>query len=331
LYFSKTPPTRPTIDFKLGSKSIDIPAGEAHYLIEDSYTLPADVELLTIYPHAHYLAKEMKAFATLPNGSVRSLIWIKDWNFNWQDQYHYVTPVALPAGTVVTMQYSYDNSAANPHNPNHPSRPVKFGPQSSDEMGDLWLRFVPRRPEDARVLAQSYMARELAKWIVASEQSVRSKPGDASAHHDLGVRYLEAGRLEDAIRELREAIRLRPAFAEAHGNLGSALRNQGHDIEALTHLREAARLAPNDDRVQTNLAAALDARGQTAEAIAHYERALALNPDLAEAHNNLGALLASEGRIAEAAKHFQRALAIQPEYADAQKNLALLKQITTLP
>jgi Flp pilus assembly protein TadD/mono/diheme cytochrome c family protein len=331
LYFSKTPPTHPTIDFKLGSKTIDIPAGEAHYPVEDRYKLPTDVDLLTIYPHAHYLAKEMKAYATLPDGTVRQLIWIKNWNFNWQDQYRYATPIALPAGTVLTMQYTYDNSAANPHNPSNPPRRVQYGPQSSDEMGDLWLRFVPRRPEDAHVLAQSYLSRELAKWITVSELAVRSKPDDASAHNELGTHYLEAGQREDGIRELREAVRLRPSFAEAHSNLGTALRNHGQDGEAMTHLREAARLAPTDDRVQMNLADALDAGGQAAEAITHYERALALNPDLAAAHNNLGALLASRGRTADAAQHFKRALAIQPEYADAKKNLALLEQITASP
>jgi Flp pilus assembly protein TadD len=328
LYFSKTPPTRPTIDFKLGSKTIDIPAGQANYPIEDRYRLPTDVDLLTIYPHAHYLAKEMKAFATLPDGTVRQLIWIKNWNFNWQDQYHYVTPITLPTGTVLTMQYHYDNSSANPHNPNHPPKRVQYGPQSSDEMGDLWLRFAPRRPEEAHVLAQSYMARELEKWITMRELEVRSKPDDASAHNDLGTRYLEAGRREDGIRELREALRLRPSFAEAHSNLGTALRTDGQDAEAMAQLREAARLAPNDDRVQMNLADALDADGQAAEAITRYERALAINPDLAAAHNNLGALLASRGRIADAAQHFKRALAIQPEYGDAQRNLAQLEQIT---
>src|ERR1700674_3032372 len=59
LFFSSTPPTHEPLQIKLESKAIDIPAGQAGYAIDDSYVLPADVALLSIYPHAHYLAKEM--------------------------------------------------------------------------------------------------------------------------------------------------------------------------------------------------------------------------------------------------------------------------------
>src|SRR6185436_6095763 len=63
LFFSDRPPTRAPLPIKLESKAIDIPAGQADYAIDDSYLLPADVDLVSIYPHAHYLAKEMKGEA----------------------------------------------------------------------------------------------------------------------------------------------------------------------------------------------------------------------------------------------------------------------------
>src|SRR5205085_102418 len=66
-YFSDSPPVRSPIDFKMGSKAIDIPAGRSDYAIEDRYTVPVDVDVLSIYPHAHYLAREMKAEAKLPD------------------------------------------------------------------------------------------------------------------------------------------------------------------------------------------------------------------------------------------------------------------------
>src|SRR5262249_52895644 len=133
-FFTDTPPTRQPIDFKLGSKMIDIPAGRSDYVADDVFVLPVDVDLLGIYPHAHYLARDMKASATLPDGQVVSLLWIKDWNFSWQDRYRYSTPIFLRRGTTVTMRYTYDNSAANPRNPHHPPERVVYGPQSSDEM-----------------------------------------------------------------------------------------------------------------------------------------------------------------------------------------------------
>ena len=53
LYFADRPPTRPSIDFKLGSKAIDIPPGKSDYAIEDTFVVPVDVEVLSVYPHAH--------------------------------------------------------------------------------------------------------------------------------------------------------------------------------------------------------------------------------------------------------------------------------------
>ncbi len=86
LFFSDRPPSRTPLEIKLESKSIDIPAGRSDYAIEDRYVLPADIEVLSIYPHAHYLARDMKGVATLPDGTVTPLIHIRSWDFRWQDQ-----------------------------------------------------------------------------------------------------------------------------------------------------------------------------------------------------------------------------------------------------
>ncbi len=95
LFFTDTPPTHVPLVITLQSKTIEIPAGKQDYTIEDSYVLPADIDVLSVYPHAHYLATDMKGFATLPDGSVTWLLWIKAWDFNWQDTYRYAV-AALP-------------------------------------------------------------------------------------------------------------------------------------------------------------------------------------------------------------------------------------------
>ena len=102
-------------------------------------TLPQDVEVLGITPHAHYLGKDMKIDARLPDGSITHLIWIKDWDFNWQGQYRYAQPVKLPKGTRVELEYTYDNSAANVRNPSHPPVAVHWGEQTTDEMAVAFL------------------------------------------------------------------------------------------------------------------------------------------------------------------------------------------------
>ena len=91
--------------------------------------------------HAHYLARQMIATATLPDGSTRSLLRIKDWDFNWQDGYVYKQPFTLPKGTRIDATITYDNSAENPRNPISPPRRAVFGEQSFDEMGAVLLDF----------------------------------------------------------------------------------------------------------------------------------------------------------------------------------------------
>jgi hypothetical protein len=167
LYFADKAPNQnlfgigiPSV-FGIGS-GLNIPPGDSSYTIRDSTTLPADMRVLGVNAHAHYLGKEMKATATLPDGSTRPLLWIKDWDFNWQEQYTYKQPFTLPKGTRVDVAISYDNSAANPRNPSNPPQRVMWGEQSLDEMGGIGLMAVAVHKEDDAAIATSEAARQRA-------------------------------------------------------------------------------------------------------------------------------------------------------------------------
>ncbi len=110
-YFTDDAPSRSPLGLRLGSETIDIPPGMAHYVVEDQFVVPADVEVLAVQPHAHNLARQMTAGAIRPNGSRLPLIEIEDWDFRWQDIYRYRNPVPLPRGTTISMRYVYDNSS----------------------------------------------------------------------------------------------------------------------------------------------------------------------------------------------------------------------------
>ena len=155
LYFTNQKPKRQAQDIPLGSNRIDIPAGDRAYKVTDHFTVPVDVDVIGINPHAHYLCREMVGYAVLPDGTRRTLIRIPDWNFNWQQQYLYASPIRLPADSDVVMEYTYDNSAANPRNPNHPPRRVTWGPGSTDEMAALHISVVPVRGSDAEDLSSA--------------------------------------------------------------------------------------------------------------------------------------------------------------------------------
>jgi Flp pilus assembly protein TadD len=323
LFFSKTPPTRVPIVVKLESKAIDIPAGDANYVVEDSYTLPVDVEAVSIYPHAHYLATRMDGSATLPDGRVTPLLSIPRWNIRWQDQYRYRTPVTLPRGTTLRMRFVYDNSATNPNNRFTPPRRIQWGPLSTDEMGALWLEVVPARNEDAAILDRDYQARALKADLASAELAARSRPDDAGVLNRLATRYVQAGRIDDAIAQLRHAVRIAPRDAEAHSNLGSALQAKGALVEAIRELETAARLKPNDDTVRFNLGNGYYAAGRTADAVHELTRAVALNGENADAHFNLAMILGPGGQVDQAIAHLQRVVEIDPQRADAFRNLAM--------
>lgn len=143
IYFTNQAPSRRIVDVGLASRLIDIPAGEANYIIHQHFTIPIAVDAMGIIPHAHLLCREMRGWAILPNGRKVWLLNIQDWNFNWQDQYRYATPIRLPADTRIEMEFIYDNSAGNPRNPHSPPQRVVWGPGVDDEMAGLHVQSIP--------------------------------------------------------------------------------------------------------------------------------------------------------------------------------------------
>ena len=149
-YFAKKAPERNITRIQLPPhyslfSGLDIPAGEKDFVLRDSYTLPIAVEGVGIGAHAHYLATQMKMTATLPDGQVKTLLLIKDWDFAWQDRYYFKDFVPLPKGTTLSAEIHWDNSADNPHNPSSPPVRVTWGEESKDEMGSISLIAVPHQ------------------------------------------------------------------------------------------------------------------------------------------------------------------------------------------
>ena len=153
LYLADKKPERTLIGFQVppifGSLSgIDIPAGESNYEVNSKFTTPVDIDLVGVSAHMHYIGRTAKANATLPDGSVKPLFFIDDWNFNWQGDYIYEKSIRLPAGTTVDGTVTYDNTAENPFNPFSPPRRIRWGLESTDEMGSVIFTAVPASEAD---------------------------------------------------------------------------------------------------------------------------------------------------------------------------------------
>lgn len=155
-------------------RSLAIPAGTRHHSMTGSYTLPSTATLLGLTPHMHLLGREMRVTATLPDGKVEPLIHIKDWNFNWQDQYLLAEPLQLPKGTRLDVLAAYDNSEDNPLNPNSPPKRVTWGEQTTDEMFICFFQVTTDRREQLRPLMidnlltmgrRGFLRGEAGRWL----------------------------------------------------------------------------------------------------------------------------------------------------------------------
>ena len=188
LHFS-TAPTKGVATMLMINTNIYIEPGEKEHWIKASMTLPDDGDLFGIAPHAHYLGKEMKINAHLPDGTTKPLIYIKNWDFNWQGQYRYKEPIHLPKGTRIDLEYSYDNSTNNPQNPSNPPKLVKWGEQTTDEMAIAFLAFLLPTPADV-IPFQASVQRQMIESILTGMRNFDEFPDEIPPASQQGLRLI---------------------------------------------------------------------------------------------------------------------------------------------
>jgi len=316
LYFTPESPTKFPMLLQLeNDRALGIPPGDRQFVVTDDFKLPLDVELLAIYPHAHYLGRDVQGFATLPDGKRKWLIWIKDWNFDWQGVFRYRQPVFLPKNSTLHMRWTYDNSLDNIRNPNHPPKLVVGGNLATDEMSHLWVQVLPVNSAnlgvDPRLVLQAAISRH----------KLQKDPADTSAHLNLGAALEAMGQPQEAVDEYQKVLELRPADTIARNSLGAALQSLGRTEEAMDQYRQVLSARPGDLDARYNLGSALLSQGKGDEAAAQFQQVLKARSDDLGALANLGRSLAVENRMAEAADEFESALRIDPQNADVHYDL----------
>ena len=319
LYFADQAATEFPVLLQLDcDKQLDIPANEKHFVVSDEFTLPVSVQLLAIYPHAHYLGRDLLALARLPDGQEKTLIHIPRWDLNWQAVYRYAQPVSLPRGATIVMRYTYDNSSDNSANPNDPPQRVVAGNRASDEMAHLWLQVLPVREGgsgvaegDARIKLEEALARH----------HIENNSSDFEAHYNLGAMLQMRGETQAAETEFSAAQRLRPGDAAVENALGGTLLAMGQLPEAIEHLSVAARARPDYFDAHYNLGLALARHGDFTASVGEFRQAVKINPQDANAEANLGSALAANGDLAEARTDLERALQLDPQNSLARENL----------
>jgi Flp pilus assembly protein TadD/mono/diheme cytochrome c family protein len=319
LYFTDKPPSKQPMLLQLEhDAALDIPAGDRDFVVEDALRLAVDVEVLGIYPHAHYLGKRMEVWATLPDQKKKWLILIPGWDIDRQSVYRYRTPVFLPKGSVVHMRYTYDNSSANEHNPHSPPVRVKAGNRSEDEMAHLWLQVLPVNvapgSPDPRLLLQEAWMRN---WL-------NKDPGDIIPLYNLASALAAQGKYQDALVVYRHALALHPGDERTLNELGATLENSGDWQQAQKVFLQDIADHPGTCNARFNLARSDLKHDQASAAEQQFRTMLAECPADATIHSGLGAALDSEGHSDAAEAEFRAALEIDAHDFTALYNLGSL-------
>jgi Flp pilus assembly protein TadD/mono/diheme cytochrome c family protein len=351
LYFTDQSPSKQPMLLQLEHDSaIDIPPNKHDFIVEDSLQLPIDVEVLGIYPHAHYLGKRLESWATLPDGKRKWLILIPNWDIDRQSVYHYRKPVFLPKDSVVHMHYIYDNSAENIHNPHLPPVRVRAGNRSEDEMAHLWLQVLPVHtnkdgPDPRYLLEEAWMRNRLGKEpndrialydlasalagqgrypeaITIYQQVLALHPGDERALTSLGAAQESSGNWQPAQKTYIQAITLNPKSCDARFNLAQLDLKHNQASEAEQQFRTMLKQCPTDAGMHSGLGVALAKEEQFEAAQVEFHQALATNPNDFTALYNLGDMALQTNQLQQAVEYLESAAKQRPDDVDAHEQLA---------
>lgn len=146
VFFAEEPIEREVETGIMGPQHLDqsfyLPANQER-TFHGTMNVAADVSLLSVAPHCHLIGVSWEVFATSPNNQdTIPLISIPSWDFNWQGFFTFPTLTQIPSGYTLHGIASYDNTSANPFNPNDPPQNVTFGEGTTDEMFFVFFDYV---------------------------------------------------------------------------------------------------------------------------------------------------------------------------------------------
>ena len=357
LYFTDKPQTRfPMLVQLEHDATIDIPAGEKDFVVSDDLRSTMDLNILAVYPHAHYLAKLMEGYATLPDGTRKWLIRIPDWDLNWQGVFRFQKPLFLPRGTTISMRYHYDNSTDNARNPNRPPARVVGGNEATQEMGHFWLQVLPAAEGDQRVaLQQSLVEQRLVKYpddfsanynmgdllltrgdaagaVPFFEKAAKADPLSVFAANDLGVALFTAGKLPEAEEQFKRALKLDPSYTDARYDLASEEAASGNFEAAAADFKQVLVEKPDHEKAREHLGQVyvlwgdqLAKASKDDQAAARYREALEFRAQDVDLHIRLGMAFARMEKLSESQAEFETVLRLKPDSTLAKQAIDAIK------
>ena len=131
--FAKQPVTERVLTLAATTTKFEIPPNDSNYKVNATFEFGDDAKVIAYLPHMHLRGKDFEYRAVYPTGEKETLLSVPNYSFSWQLTYFPVKELVVPKGTKIECTAHYDNSANNPNNPD-PSKSVRYGDQSWEEM-----------------------------------------------------------------------------------------------------------------------------------------------------------------------------------------------------
>ena len=148
LYFASKVPERALKRVDLRNRFFLIPAGASSHEVRRCYEVEQGKLLLAITPHAHYRGKDATYELVHVDGRREILLSVPHYDFNWQLQYRLKDPILMEKGSRLMVTFHFDNSVNNAANPD-PSKSIRWGDRTEDEMMVTWTETVDAAPKRA--------------------------------------------------------------------------------------------------------------------------------------------------------------------------------------
>ncbi len=154
LVFAKEPVKHEIAQYEIWNDLFLIPPNDGNHRVTSCYTLPKDVTVLAYTSHMHFRGKSMTTEAIYPDGRHEVILNVPHYDFRWQETYFLKNQFLLPKGTKLVTTAYFDNSFDNAQNPD-PSKAIRWGEPSDEEMMGFWLQFAdPKLVDEKAAVAQ---------------------------------------------------------------------------------------------------------------------------------------------------------------------------------
>lgn len=121
--------------------AFSIPPGAAAWEVKSLVPVPFHARILSYMPHMHLRGKTFRYAIMRPGQPDETILDVPAFDFNWQTPYRLATPQKVPKGSFLKCVATFDNSEANPYNPD-PKATVHWGDQTWDEMMIGYVDYV---------------------------------------------------------------------------------------------------------------------------------------------------------------------------------------------